>query len=404
MQSTRLLFFLVLANFFLVSEKKIIAQCAAGKITLSGFTSTGGSGTYTDPATGNIVINYCFTLERFTELNTNWVHGIFIAWDNLPKGASVMEGPTGSQPTQHGSRFWVFIDSIKAKILDLPGPGFYVDEGDYNPKNNYGDNGIGTPKATFPDLKPFCFIIKVNCANSLPIAFVPKVTVTGDGTTGAWSNSACPGDLIRLENGGPNGNGSIVICGAVLPVKLLEFSGEALKQGNLLKWTAIADDLFSHFELETNLSNTSKFHLLTNIEAYNGSKGNEIHEYNFLDSDPAALSLYRLKMVEKDGSFVYSKIISLKQKNGSAVSNHFSLLPNPASEFIIVHNETDSNFGEIEINIFDLFGNKLQKSNFISDKSEKDFFFEIQNLSKGMYLLEITSGNQSIEKLNFIKQ
>lgn len=404
MQSARFLILLVLLDIFLIQDNKLLGQCASGIITLSGFTSDGGAGTYADPATGKITINYCFTLQKFTELNTNWVHGIFISWDDLPKGAIVMEGPTGSQPTQHGNRFWTFIDSTTAKVHNLPGPGFYVDEGDYNPKNNYGDNGLGTPKATFPDLDPFCFIIKVDCANSQPTAFVPKVTVTGDGTTGAWTNSACSGDLIRSINDGPNGNGTIVICGTVLPVKLLEFSGEATKQGNLLKWIAVADDLFSHFELESAQANKSQFFNLGRIEPVKGNAGNEIHEYSFLDSKPALLSLYRLKMIERDGSFVYSKIISIRQQNGIAANSKFSLLPNPASDFIIIHNETDSNYGDIEISIYDLFGKQILKSDFVSDKSAKDFLMEVSGMAKGMYFLEVYSGNQSLEKLNFIKQ
>ena len=403
MQSTRFFVFLVLVNFFQITEKNLFAQCASGTITLSGFTSDGGSGTYSDPATGKIVINYCFKLNLFMEMNTNWAHGIFISWDNLPQGAMVFPGPTGAQPTQHGNRFWVFIDSLKAKNLNLPGPGYYVDDGDLIPNNNYGDNGNGTPKATFPDLLPFCFTIKINCGNSLPTAFVPKVTVTGDGTTGGWSNPACSGDLFRLSTGGPNENGAIVICGVVLPVKLLGFTGESTKQGNQLKWTAVADNLFSHFELESSTNNNNTFTTLDQIDAI-GSVGNEIYNYSYLDLSPATLNLYRLKMVEKDGSYVYSKIISIKQRNTNTNINRFSVSPNPANEFVVIHNETDYSFGEIEISIYDLFGKQIRKSNFISDKSAKNFFFDLSNYAKGMYFLEITAGSQSIEKLNFIKQ
>lgn len=402
MHLTRLLFFLVLIGLLLSSERNLSAQCANGTIALTGFTSDGGSGTYSDPATGNIEIDYCFNMTFFTELNTNWVHGVFISWEDLPQGAIMYEGPTGSQPTQHGNRFWIFVDSLQAKNMSLPGPGFYVDEGDLNPWNNYGDNGMGTPKAVFPDLASFCFKMKINCGNSLPTAFVPKVTVTGDGTTGAWSNPACSGDVIRSLNDGPNGNGAIVVCGIVLPVKLLEFTGESTKQGNLLKWTAVADNLFSHFVLEVNRDKDNNFHTLQHIDV-KGHAGNEIHDYSYVDVNPSSQNLYRLKLVEKDGSFMYSKIISIKQRNAINSTNTFSISPNPASEFIIIHNETDYNFGEIEINIFDLFGKLIRKSNFFSDKSEKDFFFDTSNYAKGMYYVEVTAGSQSIEKLNFLK-
>ncbi len=400
MLSTRTLIYLVLCQIFLLVQENLLAQCATGSVTLSGYTMGSGTGTYSDPATGNIAVNFCFSLEKFSELSTNWVHGIFISWENLPKGARLCEGPTGSQPTQHGNRFWTFIDSARAKSLNLPGPGFYVDDGDYNPKNNYGDNGLGTPKATFPNLAPFCFMVKFNCGVVLPNSYVPKVTVTGDGATGAWTNSSCGGEQFRVHTGGPNGNGAIILCGVVLPVKLIEFTGEASQQGNLIKWTALADNLFSHFELEFSQSTISGFKLLSVINNTSGVS-NEIKEYQFLDNNPAATVLYRLKMIEKDGSYVYSKIITVKQRK-SGISK-FGVYPNPAADFIIIQNDSNLNLGELDLILYDIIGRKINNSRFVLNQSDKKYYLEITDLIKGMYFIEIMQNDQSIEKIHFLK-
>jgi hypothetical protein len=397
---TRVLYFVILSPLFCAFPGGLQAQCATGAMTISGFTAGSGSGTYSDPLTGNITVNFCFTLEKFTEISTNWVHGVFIQWENLPKGAKLCEGPTGSQPTQHGNRFWVFIDSTRAKNLNLPGPGFYVDDGDYNPKNNYGDNGLGTPKATFPNLAPFCFMIKLNCGVSIPNSYVPKVTVTGDGATGAWTNSSCMGDPFRVHTSGPNGNGAIVLCGVVLPVKLISFSGESTSQGNLVKWTALADNLFSHFELEVSQQLHSGFTVL-HIISGNAINTNEIKEYEFLDSNPPISALYRLKMVEKDGSFVYSKIITLKQRRGN--SGKFGIYPNPSSDFIILNTDNNAHKGEFELHVLDLLGRKIKMSRFVLNNVDKNFYFDISDLYKGMYFIEVLQNNSKIETINLIK-
>ena len=405
MRSTGLFIILVFSGFFLFPEKNLLSQCASGSVTLNGFDSNGGQGTYEDPATGKIKIQYCIDLQKFFEVNTNWVHGIFVSWDNLPKGAMICEGPTGSQPAQHGSRFWIFLDSAKARNYFLPGPGFYVDEGDGNPVNNYGDNGLGTPQATFPDLLDFCFVAKFDCSVSAPTAYVPKITITGDGSTGAWENPACPGDIMRAEDGGPNGNGAVVVCGAVLPVKLLTFNGESTKQGNLIKWLAVSDRFFSHFELQGSNTNVASFKMLGTIDPINANTGtgNEIADYSFLDTNPTLVNYYRLKMIEKDGTFEYSKIISIQQKSNTKISNRFSVFPNPASDLLIIHNETENKYGDVQLNIYDIYGKKVNTYLFTLDKPEKDLYFDVSNYAKGFYFLEISAGDNTIEKLNFIK-
>lgn len=381
------------------------AQCASGTVTLLGFTATGGQGTYADPATGMVEINFCFTLTEFFESNTNWVHGVFVASDNLPKGAIVCEGATGSQNAQHGSRKWIFIDSLKAVQYNLPGPGFYVDEGDGNPSNNYGDNGIGTPIAKFPDLQPFCFKVKLNCGTTPPVAYVPKVTVTGDGTTGGWTNVACMGDVFRATEGGPNGNGAVVVCGVVLPVKLLGIKAENTGQGNVIRWTASSDNLFSHFELEKSYSGISSFQYMDRIEVQRGSSGgsNEIFDYQYLDEKVAPFNAYRLKMVEKDGSYKYSTIVMVQVKGLNYGTNKFSIYPNPARDILYIEKESNDRYNGLKFHVVDMFGRSIQTTEFPGLQSRQQYHMELFDLQKGFYFLEIWQDNQRLESLNFIK-
>lgn len=390
-----------------LAASRLVAQdpvCAFGTVNLTGFTSDGGSGTYSDPATGKVEVDFCFTLLRFYENNTNWVHGVFVAWDQIPVGGKVCEGPTGTQNTQHGSRKWIFIDSAKARLYLLPGPGYYVDEGDGNPSNNYGDNGNGTPNATFPNLLPFCFKMKMDCGITPPTSFVAKVTVTGDGATGGWTNLSCKGDFFRAETGGPNGNGAVVVCGLVLPVQLIQFSGVASPYGNQLFWEAAADQLFSHFEIERSPGFISSFESIARIEIQKGAALHEIVAYDFLDPYFEDLSYYRLKMVEKDGSFKYSSIISIKPLIPSRTGELFSLYPNPASSFLIVRNETKAPLGLINLTILDSYGRTISSRKVEADQLHQKFTLDLNQVSPGFYMLQISQAEKAIETLHFIKQ
>ncbi len=405
MQSNLLKFVVLITGLLLSMPQGIHAQCANATLTLNGFSSTSGSGTYDDPATGMISVNFCLKLDKYFELNTNWVHGIFISFDNIPKGVKICEGPTGSQNCQHGSRFWVFLDSTKAAQNHMPGPGFYVDEGDGNPSNNYGDNGLGTPQATFPDLLPFCFQAKIDCNAASAMAFLPKITITGDGTTGAWENAACDGDDFRALTGGPNGNGTVVVCGAILPVKLLSFKGEPIPGGNLLSWQASSDQLFSHFELERSKSTSNRFLTIGKIEAQKATSGNgsEIVDYHFTDSESTFNTFYRLKMLEKDGSFNYSKIISIQNKDKLFTGKRFILYPNPTSDILQIQNESEDRFTSLNCKIYNVCGQLVSSIPFNVDRTGANLYLDISDLARGVYFVDILSDNNSIEKLNFIK-
>ncbi|MEO6191264.1 MAG: hypothetical protein ABIO44_13880, partial [Saprospiraceae bacterium] len=141
---------LLVSALGLFSVQKVNSQCATGIVKMNYYKSTSGSGTYSDPANGFIEYGFCFTPNTFFEKSTNWMHGIYVSWSDIPSGVRITKGLTGIQPTQHGSRTWIFIDSLKARQLGLPGLGYFVDDGDGNPSNNYGDNGLGTPNAKFP--------------------------------------------------------------------------------------------------------------------------------------------------------------------------------------------------------------------------------------------------------------
>lgn len=71
-----------------------------------------------------------------------------------------------------------------------------------------------------------------------------------------------------------------MVCGAVLPVKLLSFTGEAQSKGNALKWVASSDQLFSHFELERSKTTSARFQTITKIEAKKGTQATAVKLLN----------------------------------------------------------------------------------------------------------------------------
>lgn len=146
----------------------------------------------------------------------------------------------------------------------------------------------------------------------------------------ATVNSFTP--LTLALNGGVMATGSIgntyLFLGftASLPVTLLTFTATADNGQTLLNWSTAQEQNSDHFEIERS---TDGIHF-TNIGMAAAAHNSNVKEdYSFTDASPAVgANYYRLKMVDLDGQFLYSKIeiVSFQAGGLSAVAAY----PNPA--------------------------------------------------------------------------
>ncbi len=119
----------------------------------------------------------------------------------------------------------------------------------------------------------------------------------------------------------------------VLPLELLEFTGEKERTRNLLHWTTATETGTSHFVVERSLDNRN-FLSLGSVDAAGNSFA--LIDYHFSDTaPPQGLAYYRLRMQDLDGSYEYSPVITLQR--GSSVNVH----PNPVAELLVWDIEED---------------------------------------------------------------
>jgi hypothetical protein len=111
-----------------------------------------------------------------------------------------------------------------------------------------------------------------------------------------------------------------------LPLKLTSFLGKPLSNYNGLRWTTENEINVNHFELERSVDGDN-FAQIATINA-----GANTYSYNDFDAS-AENSYYRLKSVDNDGSFEYSKAIVIK--NAIAKTN-ISVYPNPFTESVTI--------------------------------------------------------------------
>ncbi len=141
------------------------------------------------------------------------------------------------------------------------------------------------------------------------------------------------------------------------PVRLLSFEASKTEKPEkvTLNWTTDNAQDFSHFEVEKS-QNAQFFYTIGTVLAEN--LGKEKTSFKYFDNLSKGISYYRLKMLDLDGSYSYSKILVINNSNTEIqISNPY---PNPAKEAAFVKITTNE-AGMIYIKVFGPNGAMLQE-------------------------------------------
>jgi hypothetical protein len=164
----------------------------------------------------------------------------------------------------------------------------------------------------------------------------------------------------------------------VLPVELLYFYAEKEGKNVRLDWQTATELNNSHFDVEWS---TSGIYFENIGEVAGAGKTNEIQFYDFLHVSPALdLNYYRLKQVDFDGQFEYSKIIQLTTNKTQQVI--VKVFPNPVSDILNIETTRPT-----IIQIINATGQVLKEQQ-ISPTSK----ISVEDLPAGIYFLK--AGNQ----------
>ena len=177
------------------------------------------------------------------------------------------------------------------------------------------------------------------------------------------------------------------------PVKWLTFTGRKNENNTvLLQWSTASEINNDHFEIERSI-NGIEYNVIGKMNAATGS-GEQHYLYN--DNKPTyGVNYYRLKQVDKDGKFTYSKIVKvIVSKSGV----QYLVYPNPTVDKSIVRMFTDMNNVTIRLN--DALGKVVYKNSIAVVKAGEEIEIPVKGYGKGVYVLSINTDSSShIEKV-----
>ncbi|MCE7040022.1 T9SS type A sorting domain-containing protein [Dyadobacter sp. CY312] len=174
-----------------------------------------------------------------------------------------------------------------------------------------------------------------------------------------------------------------------LPVRLVEFNGKTQELNALLQWEIADASNFSHFDLERS-TDAKQFQFVSKVDfsaKENKYEYNDLKASNFVNSQNQIY--YRLKMLDLDGSFAYSKIVSLKFNDSAQKFAYPNPFVNEVS--ISVKNQNDQ---KAEIQFIDSKGSVVFDRNVIVTDNKIDL--TDLNIPAGAYVIRITSGSETV--------
>ncbi|WP_143828728.1 T9SS type A sorting domain-containing protein [Dyadobacter fermentans] len=176
-----------------------------------------------------------------------------------------------------------------------------------------------------------------------------------------WAQSISPGGIYAASaSGSANGVSVTWVLGnlntfaelSALPVRLISFEARLTASGHAeLQWKTAEELNNLGFEIQKS-TDAKKWELLAWVDGAKNS--NTAQSYRFVDETFNTTSYYRLRQVDFDDSYTYSKIISLIHEKESL--DRFVVYPNPSRQnkiSLVLPEKTQRVF------LYDQLGNKL---------------------------------------------
>ena len=181
------------------------------------------------------------------------------------------------------------------------------------------------------------------------------------------------------------------------PVEFIEFAG-FFNQGIVeLRWSTASESNNDYFLIERMNQNQ----VFENIGMVNGNGTiNHWQNYIFKDFSPfSGIIYYRLKQVDFDGKFEYSKTISV---NTHSSNLKYTIYPNPAVEFIQIEYRGNATAG-IHFSIFNSSGELVRKHEYVTMETGSKIQFSTGDLPSGNYFVRITNSDNDEALLDCIR-
>jgi len=176
---------------------------------------------------------------------------------------------------------------------------------------------------------------------------------------------------------------------ANLPVTITSFKAFQKTTGIQVEWNTQNEINLYSYEVEKS-NNSSNFTKAGTVIATG------LSTYHWFDANPTnGNNYYRLKMIDKDGSFKYSSIVNVKI---GGIKNVFAVAGNPINNNTLVLQMENVEKGNYAVSIYNSIGQQMMNRTIVHEGGSSTQTLYLGTISAGTYQLSIISKNVKTTK------
>lgn len=200
-----------------------------------------------------------------------------------------------------------------------------------------------------------------------------------------------PNNITNISSNasGCNSRSEVEILCGIMPLKIIDFSAKySDNQDIMVEWTVESEYDVDRYEIEFSYDG---FNFINSGYKKGINNRGGTTKYTYFKDLNSEIGYCRLKIIDYNGTFIYSDIVSLRNNKSMKNMDNF-IYPNPADDIIFFDNAIDG-----KIKIFTPDGHQILVENCTNCKS-----ININYLKEGLYILNIEGKYYSRAK--FVKK
>ncbi|HTI93376.1 MAG TPA: T9SS type A sorting domain-containing protein [Puia sp.] len=174
-----------------------------------------------------------------------------------------------------------------------------------------------------------------------------------------------------------------------LPVNFLDLTAIKENSNVLLTWEVAHEINTQYYIVERSIDGIN-FSSIGSTSFKEGPATGNIYQFTDVNVTGTGGSLYyRIRELDTDGQFIYSKVVSVRLNN---LSGKFSVYPNPSQSSVTVSFSCVSS-GPVSLRLFDMKGSLLWQQQYSASAGQNNVQIDcIRNIPPGTYILQWFDG------------
>ena len=176
-----------------------------------------------------------------------------------------------------------------------------------------------------------------------------------------------------------------------LPVELVDFKGIRQAESNLLQWSTTSEINNDYFSVERSYDGIN-FNAIAIVDGAGNSES--LLQYSYSDSKVNEdITYYRIRQTDFDGKTSYSNVIAI---NAPQTGKPLELFISCPVTDQLIYSVCCLQKGQAHVEIIDLNGKTILKTNVLSNAGFNKFVMDAKNLTEGLYILKFSGRNGAV--------